>query len=230
MQLKNYTTEIIITIVIAIWLLFTATNVNIRLGETYLNFMWIGLGLLIIGITIFDKKLHITFQRQSGGHLKAIGMGFIGYAILLIISVFVMKTVDPTKANIGAIILLIGATTPALATSKIANWLNFSIAIPYAETQLWARAKEFFADVFGIRLTKENIKSFGVIVLITILSMIFVFFHLTSKGVTATSSLVVVFVMMMISLFMVIYFQETRQAVYMHCIANGIGAYLMLFG
>jgi len=227
---KPYIQEIILIIIVAIWLLFTATNVNVQLGSTYLHFTWILAVLLIIGVTIFDKKLHITFQKSPGEHLQAIGWGFAGWIILLISSIFVMRFVDPTKASIGAIVMLIGATTPALATSKISNWLNFGLAIPFVETQLWARMTEFFADVFHIKLDKRHIKTLPVITLIVIFCVLFVFFHLTAKGVTAFASLIVVFIMMMISLIMVTYFEETRQAVYMHIFANGTAAYLLLFG
>jgi len=215
-----------------VWLLFTATNVNVTLGNIYVGFTLASLSLLIIGITIFDKKLHITFQKKPGGTLQAIGWGFAGWIILLVTSVVVMRFVDPLKANIGSIILLLGATTPALATSKIANWLNFGVAIAFIETQLWARLVEFFADVFHINVDKPSVKKIlgPLMILIIIFALVFMFFHLTSKGITAFSSLAVVFVMMMISLIMVAWFGETRQAVFMHIFANAVASYLMLFG
>ena len=125
---QPYIKEITLTILIFIWLLFVATNVNQILGNIYLQFTVGSLILLIIGVTIFDKKLHITFQKQPGGGLKAIGMGFAGWIILLVSSVIVLRFVSPSQASIGAVIGLMGATTPALATSKIANLLTFGIA------------------------------------------------------------------------------------------------------
>ena len=229
MQIKPYVKEITLTIACFMWLLFVATNVNITLGQTYLHFTLGSLALLIIGITIFDKKLHITFQKRPGGNFKAIMMGFEGWITLLITSVIVLRFVDPTQANIASIMGLLGATTPALATSKIANLITFGVAIAFIETQLWSRLMEFFADLFEIKLDKRNLFSLGMIVLIGMLGLAFLFFHLTAKGITATASLLVVFVMMVISLGMVIIFGETRQAVYMHIWANTVASYLMLF-
>ncbi len=229
-RFQNYNKEIIITVIAFVWLLFTSVNVNQTLGNTYLWFNGIGLFLLIVGILSFGKKIKITFQKQPGGTLKSIGWGFAGWVILLSISVLVMKFVDPAEATIGSVIVLMGATTPALATSKILNWLNFGVVIPYTETQLWARLQEFFADVFHINLNKRNLRAASVIVLIGLLALAFAIFHITAKGVTSFASLTVVFIMMSISLVYVVYFGESRQAFWLHCFANGVAAYLMLFG
>ncbi|KKN48135.1 hypothetical protein LCGC14_0655790 [marine sediment metagenome] len=231
MQIKPYVKEITITIIAFIWLLFVATNVNIQLGQTYLHFTLGSLALLIIGITIFDKRLSITFQKQPGGQLKAILWGLGGWIVLLITAVIVLKFIDPSQAKISAVIGLMGATTPALATSKIANLLTFGIAIAYVETILWARLMEFFADLFHIDISIKSVRMIfsALMVLIVILSLAFVFFHLTAKGITNSPALAIVFVMMMISLIMVAIFQEIRQAVYMHIWANTVASYLMLF-
>ena len=231
MNAKSYIKEITLTIITFVWLLFVATNVNIMLGQTYLHFTLGSLALLIIGITIFDKKLHITFQKKPGGNLKAIMLGFVGWIVLLIASVVALRFISPAQANIGAVMGLLGATTPALATSKIANLLTFGVAIAFIETQLWGRLLEFFADIFHINLEKKGIKKIfsSLIVLIIILAFAFVLFHLTAKGITNTAALVVVFIMMMVSLIMIAIFGETRQAVFMHIWANTVASYLMLW-
>lgn len=231
MQFKPYIKEITLTIITFVWLLFVATNVNITLGQTYLHFTLGSLALLIIGITIFDKKLSITWSKKPGGNLKAMMIGFAGWVVLLLISVIVLKFVDPANASIESIMGLLGATTPALATSKIANLLTFGVAIAFIETNLWARMFEFFADLFHINLEKKGVKKVysSLMVLIIILAFAFVLFHLTAKGVANTAALTVVFIMMMISLIMISVYGETRQAVFMHIWANTIASYLMLF-
>jgi len=225
----RYLKEIVFTVVCFIWMLFVATNVNQVLGQTYLHFTLGSLVLLIIGIVIFNKKLSITYSNGTNGLFKAIMWGIGGYIILLISSVLVLRFVDPANANVGSIIGLMGATTPALATSKIANFITFGIAIAFIETQLWGRMLEFFGDLFKIDINKKSLKTFGLIFLIVILSLGFVVFHLTAKGLQNTSALVVVFVMMFISLVMITVFQETKQAVIMHIFANSIASWILLF-
>ena len=231
MALKSYIKEIILTVMTAGWLLFVATNVNTQLGQIYLHFTWISLSLLIIGITIFDKKIHITFQRNPGGQFTAILWGLGGWIALLISSVIVLSFVDPAQANLSSVIRLMGATTPALANSKIANWLTFGVAVAFIETTLWSRAMEFIADVFNIDISERSARRIfsTLMVVIILLSLAFVFFHLTAKGITNTPSLIIVFIMMAISLIMVAIFQETRQAVYLHIWANTVASYLILF-
>jgi len=228
-NVKNYVREITLTILTFMWLLFVATNVNITLGQTYLQFAVGSLVLLIIGITIFDKKLHITFQKEPGGTFKAILWGIGAWIILLISSVLVLKFVDPASASIAAVMGLLGASTPALATSKIANLLTFGFAIAFIETQLWGRLMEFFADLFHININKQSLGKIGLLFLIGILALLFLLFHLTAKGITNTSALIVVFIMMLISLIMIAIFGETRQAVFMHITANTVASWLMLF-
>ncbi len=229
MQLKNYVKEITLTIVTFMWLLFVATNVNVMLGQIYLFFAVGSLLLLIITITIFDKRLTISWQKRPGGTFKALLFGFGGWIALLITSILVLKFIDPANANLAAIMGLIGASTPALAASKIANLLTFGFAIAFIETNLWARLLEFFCDLFHIPVNKQSFRKIGFIFIIGLLSLAFLFFHLTAKGITNIGALTVVFIMMLISLIMITIFGETRQAVFMHIWANAIASYLLLF-
>lgn len=229
MQLRPYVKEIVFTISTYILLLFVATNVNITLGQTYLHFALGSLALLIIGITIFDKNLHITFQKKQGGDLQALAWGIGGWVILLIISSLVLK-ITSTSETVSSIIRLLGATTPALADSKFANFFTFGVLIAFIETNLWARGYEFICDLFNIRIDKEGLKKPIVWIIILALSFVFAVFHITSKGITNFSSLTIVFIMMAISLIMVTIFEETREAIYLHISANSVSSYLTFFG
>jgi len=229
MNRPYYFKEIVLTFISFLWLLFVATNVNVTLGQTYLWFVGGIFFLIIIDQTIFNKNIQITFQKSPGGTLSALLMAFGGWITLIIASIFVMKFIEPTKANLSSVISLMGATTPALATSKIANLLTFGIAVAFVETQLWSRALEFFSDLFNIPVNKSSLKKFKFLFLIGILSLVFVLFHLTAKGITNIPSLAIVFVMMLISLIMVAWTEETRSAVFMHIFANTIASYIMLF-
>jgi len=229
MEFKRYYLEIIVTVAVYFFLLFVATNVNVTLGQTYLHFALGILALLIINALIFNKNVQITIAKEKGGWLKAIVQGAVGWLSLIIISTFVMKFVAPTEATFGSVIRLLGAATPALAASKVANLLTFGFAVGYVETQLWARAMEFISDFLHIRLEKQNLWMFKIIFLIILFGIAFMIFHLTAKGITNAPALWIVFIMMVISLSMVVYYGETRQALILHIIANITAAYLTLF-
>ena len=216
---KPYVRETVIAIVVFIMLLFTATNVNANLGQIYLKFT---IGVLIL-LIIQNDKLDITFMKKSGRFFQSLLQGFGGWVILLIISSLV------TGIGVFAVINIIGAATPILAKSQIANFIVFAALIPFAETQLWARMLEFFGDVLKIRIDKQALRKPSFWILVGILSLAFMAFHLTAKGVASTAILVVVFIMMVISLAMIAFYGETIQANILHWIANGTAAYLLIF-
>lgn len=231
MSIQNYVKEIGLTTLSLIWFLFAATNVNTQLGTIYSAFALTSLALLIIDLTVFNKSLHITYQKSPGGTLKAIFAGLLGWIAMMVLSVAVLKIADPTSASLGSVLSLLGTTTPALSTSVVANFITFGIVIAFIETQLWARGMEFIADIFHIPIERKGItKVFtSLMLLIVILAIVFVFFHLTSKNL-AGPALIIVGIMMIISMAMVAWFGETRQASWMHIISNSIASYLLLSG
>jgi hypothetical protein len=223
--------EVSLNVVAFFWLLFVLTNANTNLGNAYLWFLVISTVLLFVNLFIFDKGMKVAFQKVPGKHIEAFFAGAVAWVVLLVASFVVLKVVEPVKATFGSIMSSFGAANPAFSDSAIVNWLTISFAIGYAETQLWARLLEFLSDRFHIKIDNRNKTLIGFVVLVVLLAILFVIFHLTSKGVNAVSSLVIVFIMMALSLFMVAYFNgETRQAVWLHIIANGAAGFLMLFG
>jgi hypothetical protein len=131
----------------------------------------------------------------------------------------------------GSIVKSINSANPVFSNSAIVNWITISFVIGYAETQLWARLLEFLSDRFNIKIDRNNKMALGFIILVILLSIMFLIFHLTAKGVGATSSLIIVFIMMAISLFLVAYNNgETRQAIWFHIIANGVAGLVALIG
>lgn len=228
-KMQNYMREVTLNIVVFIWLLFVLTNANTNLGNAYLWFLGIGTTLLFVNVLFFDKDVKVTFQKTPGGHAEAFFAGVAGWILLLICSFFILNFLEPIRSTFSSILSSLGSANPAFSNSRIINWITITFAIGYAETQLWARILEFLADRFKIQINRSNMSSFGFVIMVIFLSLLFVIFHLTSKGVNAVNSLVIVFTMMVISLFMIAYFNgETRQAVWLHIISNGVAGWLIL--
>ena len=215
--------EIAITLIFGFGLLFALTNINQTLGNVYL---WFTAGIMFL--LLLDNKLTIPFQRSPGGHIRPVAYGVIGYISLLAVSSLVLKIFEPASSSIGSIISIIGASTPALAQSVFANFILLGLFVPFGESNLWIRAFEFVADKLGIKITKQNLTTFSVILLIPVFSFLFVIFHLTTKGIAAFAALVIIFIMMAISLILVILTQEARTAIYFHIIANSVAAFILL--
>jgi len=230
-NVKPYMTEIFLSILAFLWLWFVLTNANPNLGNVYLWAAGIGLFLLLINILVFDKGVRVTFQKKKGGHLEAFFAGAVGWVILLVSSFVILKVVEPAKATFGSIISSTNAANPAFSNSVIVNWITVSFAIGYTETQLFARLLEFFADKFNIPINRRTKYVLAFVILVILLCVLFIVYHLTAKGIEALASLTVVAIMMAISLFMVAHFEgETRQAVWMHIIANGVAGFLLIKG
>lgn len=226
---KTIQTELLLTVLAFVWLWFVLTNANPNLGNAYLWAAGISLFLLLINVLVFDKNVKVTFQKTPGGHVDAFLAGAVGWVALIISSFFVLKIVEPAKATFGSILGSMNAANPAFSNSQLVNWITVSFAIGYTETQLFARLMEFIADRLNIPINRSSRFFTAFVILVLGLSVLFTVFHFTSKGVAAVASLTIVALMMAISLFMVAYFNgETRQAVWMHIIANGVAGFLLL--
>lgn len=229
-NLKPYILEITLSIVAFIFLWFVLTNANSNLGNAYLWAIAISLFLLLINLLIFDKKVDVTFQKQPGKWVEVIFQGVLGWVAVLGVSWVVFNIINPGQANsIYSILSSMGAANPAFSNSRIINWLVVSFAIGYGETQLFSRLMEFVGDRVHLQISRKNIMRASLVGIIVVLSVLFALFHITAKGISATNSLIVVAVMMAISLFMVVYNNgETRQAVVVHIISNGVAGLMLL--
>ncbi|MEK6880360.1 MAG: hypothetical protein AABY22_12160 [Nanoarchaeota archaeon] len=228
-NLKNYMVEITLTLISAFWLWLVLTNSNQVLGNTYLWLFAISFSLLIINILIFDKSVRVTFQKEPGKHIEAIFAGLVGWGIVMVASFIIFSIYEPSKANFGSILSILGATTPAFANSIFTNFMTITLAVGYLETTTWARVLEFICDRLNIPINRENMTRISFIITTLVLAIAFAIYHSTSKGITNFPGLALVAIMMFVSLNMVAYFNgETRQAVYTHILLNGSGAIAVL--
>lgn len=231
MKIKPELIEVILDVIAFLWLWFVLTNSNANLGNVYLWAAGISIILLFINKFIFNKRVNVTYQKSAGGTLEAILSGAIGWVILLIASFLILKYVDPSKNTLGAIFGTLNAANPAFSNSVTVNWITVSLAIGYTETMLFARVMEFFSDLFNIQINRRSKYLFAFLIMIFLIAIGFSIYHSTSKGVENLPSLVVVGIMMFISLLMVAHFEgETRQAVWLHIIANGVAGFLLIKG
>lgn len=210
--------EIGILLVLATYFLFAATNVNQTLGTIY--------GIFAIATMVFimaDPKRSIPFRKQNDSLLGSIAIGAFAYIVLIIIGTWV---VIPT---IDKIINLLGATTPALASSPIFNFLSFAVAVPFAETMFFFMvAYDVWASLWNVDIDRRNLKNIKLWVMMIVISVVFMLFHLTAKGIQNASILGLVFVMAMISMLLITWFKSGEQAIYFHVVANAIPSLSML--
>lgn len=208
---------------------FASVNISPTMAITYSV-------LLALGFIYwtYDKKHSLPISNPRTGWLSAAGVGLMVYVAFIFLSPLLLKLFEPVIDALF-VMKLVGATTPVFATSKVFQILTYCV-IAFVETAtLFVIVPEWLFDYFKVQPKRlKSIVSFdrdGLIVKIVwvAISMFFYYLHFTAKGVENSAALFLVFLMAMISIGLVIYFGEGKQAIMFHFWANFIAA-LAIFG
>lgn len=226
--MRNYMTEIVLIVVTFFFLLFVTTNSNQSLGSTYILFLVGAVVLLFINLLIFNKSIQVTVKKLNTSNIEELFIAVIAWGVLMVASYVIMNFVDPTKASFGAIMSSLNAANPVFSNSVIVNLLVIALAIPFTETVLWGRGIEFVSDLFHINVNNQNKTRIQFIVILIVFAALFSLFHATAKQLSG-QSLLIVFIMMAISIYLIAYRDgDMRAALFLHILANGIAAVLLI--
>lgn len=195
---------------VTIFMIFAAVNVNQSLGFTF-AIMSIASGLFIA----LDPNRTVPLRKPSNSWFGSLFGGVLGYVALITIGGFVLVP------GIEKLVALLQSTTPVLAANPQINFLIFSLAVPIIESTLFFGVlMDIGSNIFNVKINKQNLWNTKMWFLIFSISFLFMFFHLTSKGISAFATLGLVFFMAVISCFLTAYTESYEAAVYMHVIAN----------
>jgi len=205
-------------IIISLFLLIFLTLVfNPKLAMVY------GLFIMVIYICKRDYNFPIKLNTVPSNTFQSWMKAGMFYVLFLIISflftLFLQFTAFLKIESLSSVMEVlenIGSTMPILAGSKILSVLAFGLIIPPIETVAWGYMTQFLARIFNV-----NTKRFGLplILIMVIMSAAFSWFHLQAKGINNTA-LLLTFVFMMISLYMIFKYREFESATYLHIINN----------
>jgi membrane protease YdiL (CAAX protease family) len=184
--------------------------------------------MLSLDFIIFNSDNFVSFKTESrsDNRLQSVLYGIIAYGVFIFASsavVGILQGADIFGGSFfGSVLETLSAAVPALSDSKILTVLAWGVIIPMIETRFFfGRMLEFLAEQFKVNLSKNG---FGArqIFLFSVVSAIFTVFHLTAKSGQGNVALVLTFLFGMISCFMVVYFQELKQAINLHVFSNTI--------
>lgn len=227
---QNHLTEIKWGVGFFFFLLFVTTNADTKLGTTYLLFLLGAFFLLLVTLLVFDKRLQVTVKKSNKSNIEELFVGAVGWIVLLAISFIILNVFSSEGASFGAIMNSLNAANPIFSDSITINFLVIAFAIPFIETVLWGRGAEFLGDIFKVKINNQNKKRIEFVIILIVLSAIFAVFHATAKQL-AGQSLMIVAVMMGISLWLIATRDgDMRASIFMHIIANGVAAALLLSG
>jgi hypothetical protein len=204
--------EIGIFAALVIYFLFAATNINPQLGDIYAIF-----SLATLIFILLDPKRDIPFRKDSDSIFGSMAVGVGAYVALITIGTFVLIPI------VSKVISLFAATTPVLASNSFFQFVTFAIAIPITETYFFFMVMyDLGASLFNVNIDKRNLTSGKLWSLIIGIALLFMFFHLTAKGIGATDVLTLVFFMAIVSMLIITWFKTGEAAVYLHIVANAI--------
>lgn len=204
--------EIWMLLITVTFLVFTAININQVVGNLMV-IITIAAGLFFL----IDQDRTIPFRKQSQTLFGSVLGGALGYVALIILATVVVVP------GIDKIVALLSSTTPVLSSNVFFNKLIFGFFVPIAESMFFFAALPGLMDnLLNVKFKRDQLFTPKVWMSVIVISLIFSFMHLTAKGITAYSTLAVVFVMAVISLFLVIWNESYESAIYFHIISNAI--------
>jgi len=172
--------------------------------------------IVIAGSLMYLVPVQFSFFRwippynsTGGSKLSKVAVG----ALFGLAFIWLYNTFTPTPMS------AIFATT-LFGESEILTKIVYSILIPVVETRFFFRTiMQWFAWKAGDSTNVSPLSGTGM-KLMVMFSAVFTVFHATAKGIDNTTDLAMTFVFGIISIAMILYFQEWIQAATMHIVVN----------
>lgn len=217
----------LVAIFISWWWFFVQTNVNPTLGNIYTN---ITLGAIAIAlIDYFFGSKTIKLINKNVSWVTVFIVGVVGYIAILILS-----QVASTLAKavpVAELLKLLASSAPVFSQSPLINFLTFGVVIAYIETYaLFVVGYDLLGSMFSVPINKKNLFNPKLIGIIVGISLLFLFLHITAKGIENEAALILVFLMALISLVVTTWFEDARPAIIIHILANSIASSALLLG
>jgi len=211
----------IVAIFISWWWFFVSTNVNPVLGNIYTN---ITLGAIAIAMIdyFFGSKV-IKLINPNVSWVKAFTLGVIGYIILLFSGQLAVRFAEVIPVT--ELLQLLASSAPVFSQSAIINFLTFGVVVAYIESYaFFVVGYDLLASMFNVEISKRSLTNPKSWMIIFGISLMFLFLHITSKGIESEATLILVFLMAVISLVMVTIYRDARIPIIIHVLANSIAS------
>ena len=200
-------------LLISVIMLFLMINYNMPLAQIYTGMIIILMLAYLVPIQ-FNLFRWIPLVKKDGGSLwmkiligAAFGFGFI--------QIYKYFTTTPMAA--------VFATT-IFGESEILTKIVYSGLIPPVETIFFfVTILTWWAWKIGDNVNAISTFSAAGIKLMVLFGAVFVVFHATAKGVDNNTDLFLTLIFGMLSIGMILYFQEAIQAIVMHMTVNAFG-------
>ena len=201
-------------------------------GTLFLGFIIISGLVYLFSISGTIPKLRVDINTISTNSGKAFFYGFIALVIFFILSVGVVRLLQPAsfvgvQSVIDRLVQTSLGATPILQGNPYAILFVGGILIPIVETELFfVTLPQVFSSVFNTPLALGSLNTW---VLMAAVIGIFTLYHIQAKGITDNVSWVLTYMFGIFQAWLVLKFREGESAIYMHIHNNFLGIAQRLF-
>lgn len=188
------------------------------------------IGIFIGSIILFqsDKIKTFVFERPGNNKLKSVGKALIAVAAFYIISAVVLGilkltgtlSIESTAALYSDFLgSMMAQYSPALADSAFFTLVSWGTQIPIVESfAFFVVLFEFLVNI--VFKEHPNIKKVKTWFAAIIVSGVFMYFHMTAKGIGNDPALLMTFIFALISVVLVMITKQALEAVIFHIVVN----------
>lgn len=214
---KRIIDELLIFVLLgAIATIFLVLNFDFTLGVIFAI-------MIVVDYIIYskDNSPSLEFESRADNRFEAVLWSVVLFGVFLALASGAIALIQ--SAPVTSLIDLIKSFStkpPFLAESKAVSLFAYGVLIPIIETRFFVRLAEFFADRFGLSLSRSNLSNPRLWILFTWISIGFMLFHLTVKAALGAPALIATFIFMMVTLAGAVYFGEIKQVALLHVVNN----------
>jgi hypothetical protein len=178
---------------------------------------------------ILDKHVGnlIYIEKDSSKRLLSVLYAVVAYVCFIFTAGFVTSWLSKSKLNyidlVNQAVSQTFSAAPVLSGSNTLKEVIWGVIIPRVETTFFFVI--FPLIIFALFKSKYPTKviSKGAALLYTVFAGLFMLNHAAAKGITDNSALSVTIIFGIISLVLIVQFQQQAEAIFLHIITNSIG-------
>ena len=220
--LKDFTKDTIIYLFILLLAVFFMVNLSDAVGKIYLGIAVFG----VVGYYIVKDQGHRIppIDNQRTTWFSALIVGVVAYAAFLFLTSQVLSAAGFEYNSMNSVIGLVADTfssTPVLEGNSFWTFLTWGQYIPFNESAAFfvVLPTLILLLIGGTLYSKIDLRA---IIVIILTSAGFVLFHLQAKGITDNAALLTTFIFALISMALVYYYKEGKQAITFHLVSNSL--------
>ncbi len=203
---------------------FLSTNFDLAVSQVF----FIGITITLIYYAL-DPKHSIVIESKPD-RIRSLTLAIFGYISVIGISslingIGVFSIID---------IMAESQASLALAGSIFIQFIVFGFIVPIIETSVIGTAIEIFKDVLKLNFDSSTelfglkIPNLKLLAIFVVISLGFMFMHLSAKGITNNPALITVFVFGFVTTYLIFIEGQTFAAMLMHIIANSVALIISL--